>query len=138
MPIPSVYSNVSTHVNRVLTILCFFNVNLKTLHSAGDVRRGSARKFFTFSRKIFRGGPSGRTRGEGFEIQAFRTITYLFYQNEYASPSPWQDEEQNCPFYSPSLTLRQRLLCRHPCHLPERRYAVLDRTVSCQELFGFS
>ena len=44
-------------------------VNLKTLHSAGDVRRGSTRKFFTFSRKIFRGGPSGRTRGEGFEIQ---------------------------------------------------------------------
>ena len=42
------------------------DLNLKALHSAGDARRGSARKFFTFSRKIFRGGPSGRTRGEGF------------------------------------------------------------------------
>ena len=65
MPIPSVYSNVSTHVNRVLTIICFFNVNLKTLHSAGDSGAGAAPENFSLSVEKFLGadraaGPEGR------------------------------------------------------------------------------
>ena len=64
---------VNYHTSLLLTL------NLKTLHSAGDVRRGSARKFFTFSRKIFRGGPSGRTRGEGFEIHITYDLTIASY-----------------------------------------------------------
>ena len=40
------------------------DLNLKALHSAGDARRGSARKFFTFSRKFLgadrAAGPEGR------------------------------------------------------------------------------